>query len=663
MDSFIKEISTNILSLHRYSKRSIAIVTDMALCILCTWLAFFLRLEELIVFKDFNFYPALISVFMAIPIFWLFGLYRTIFRYTSLSIIFTILASSFVYGLLYFLVIGVYGIHGVPRSIGVLQPMLLFFAIITSRLGVKYILNNNYSHRKSSIKKNILVYGAGEAGRQLVISLENSPEFKVVGFLDDNSELHRQVLLGKNIYSSSNLEKLISRKDVSIVFLALTAISRNKRNQIIEKLSKYKLIVKTLPSISEIVDGRITISDIKDLNIDDLLDREQVEPDFKLLNKNINSKTVLITGAGGSIGSELCRQIVRLKPNKLLLLELNEFCLYKIYEELITYNRNLKIVPLLVNVQDQLKLETIFETFKVDTIYHAAAYKHVPLVEENICEGVKNNVFSTLAVAKAAVAKKVLNLVLVSSDKAVRPTNIMGASKRLAELCMQGIYENGNNINTYFSIVRFGNVLESSGSVIPKFKKQIKEGGPVTLTHQDVTRYFMTITEAAQLVIQAGAMGKKSEVFVLDMGKSVKINNLIHKMIKLSGFKVKNKNNLSGDIEVKIIGLRPGEKLYEELLIGNDPQKTTHPKILMTKDPGIPFDQLENKLNDLKGLLDKNNVNEVKILLEKLIKFYKSNSEIVDHIYVEKLSSKKYNDKISFNNNDKKIIDITKITK
>ena len=239
----------------------------------------------------------------------------------------------------------------------------------------------------------------------------------------------------------------------------------------------------------------------------------------------------------------------------------------------------------------------------------------------------------------------------------------MGASKRLAELCMQGIYENGNNINTYFSIVRFGNVLESSGSVIPKFKKQIKEGGPVTLTHQDVTRYFMTITEAAQLVIQAGAMGKKSEVFVLDMGKSVKINNLIHKMIKLSGFKVKNKNNLSGDIEVKIIGLRPGEKLYEELLIGNDPQKTTHPKILMTKDPGIPFDQLENKLNDLKGLLDKNNVNEVKILLEKLIKFYKSNSEIVDHIYVEKLSSKKYNDKISFNNNDKKIIDITKITK
>ncbi len=651
MRNFVKEISENILSLHRYSKRVIAILTDFALCILCTWLAFFLRLEQLILFKDFNFYPALIAVAMAIPIFWLFGLYRTIFRYTSLSIIFTILASSFVYGLLYFLVIGVYGIQGVPRSIGILQPMLLFFAIITSRLGVKYLLNNNYSLIKSTVKKNILVYGAGDAGRQLVVSLENSPEFEVVGFLDDNNEIHRQVLLGKTIYSSSNLEKLIRRKDVSIVFLALPTISRNKRNQIIEKLSRYKLIVKTLPSISEIVDGSVTISDIKDLNIEDLLDREQVEPDLKLLNKNIYLKTVLITGAGGSIGSELCRQISRLKPNKLLLLELNEFSLYKIYEELKTYNQKLKIIPLLVNAQDQLKLESIFETFKVDTIYHAAAYKHVPLVEENICEGVKNNVFSTLAVARAAVLKKVRSFVFVSSDKAVRPTNIMGVSKRLAELCVQGIYEQTKDINTDFSIVRFGNVLESSGSVIPKFKKQIKEGGPVTLTHKDVTRYFMTITEAAQLVIQAGAMGKKSEVFVLDMGKSVKIKSLIHKMINLSGFTIKNKDNLSGDIEIKIIGLRPGEKLYEELLIGNDPQETNHPKILMTNDPSVSFIQLEKELKNLKKLLTENNVFEVKNLLKRLIQLYKTNTEIVDHLYVEKLLSKKYEQAKSFDNN------------
>ena len=661
MRNFIKEISVNILSLHRYSKRAIAIVTDLALCILCTWLAFFLRLEELILFKDFNLYPAIIAVIMAIPIFWLFGLYRTIFRYTSLSIIFTILASSFVYGLLYFLVIGVYGIHGVPRSIGVLQPMLLFFAIISSRLGVKFLLNNNYNLRKYPIKKNVLVYGAGEAGRQLVISLENSPEFKVVGFLDDNHEIHRQVLLGKTIYSLSNLEKLLRTKDVSIVFLALPTISRNRRNQIIEKLSQYKLIVKTLPSIAEIVEGKITISDIKDLNIEDLLDREQVEPDIKLLSKNINSKNVLVTGAGGSIGSELCRQIVRLKPNKLLLLELNEFSLYKIYEELSSYNKNLKIIPLLINSQDQAKLEIIFETFKIDTIYHAAAYKHVPLVEENICEGVKNNVFSTLAVAKAAVIKKVLNLVLVSSDKAVRPTNIMGASKRLAELCMQGIYEQNKDINTYFSIVRFGNVLESSGSVIPKFKKQIKEGGPVTLTHKDVTRYFMTVTEAAQLVIQAGAMGKKSEVFVLDMGESIKIKDLINKMINLSGFTIKNSKNLKGDIEIKIIGLRPGEKLYEELLIGDNPQKTNHLKIKKTRDPFIPYNQLETDLENLKNLLHKNDINEVKILLEKLVKSFKSNSKIVDHLYVESRSNKKYDQRsITDNEKDNKVVKFIK---
>ena len=660
MKNFIREISKTILSLDRYSKRVIVIITDLGLCILCTWLAFFLRLEELILFKDFNFYPAIISVLIAIPIFWLFGLYRTIFRYTEISIIFTLTASTFVYGLLYFLVIGVYGIQGVPRSIGIIQPMLLFVAIISSRLAVKYLLTSNYSLlSKSSNKKNVLIYGAGEVGRQLVIALENSPEFKVVGFLDDNSELHRQVLLGQKIYSLNNLEKLTKIKDISLVFLALPSVGRNKRNQIIEKLNQYKLIVKTLPSISEIVDGRITVSDIKDLNIDDLLNRDQVAPDIKLLNKNINSKTVIVTGAGGSIGSEMCRQIVRLKPNKLLLLELNEFALYKIYEDLVSFNKNLKIIPLLVNSQNQKKLERIFEIFRVDTVYHAAAYKHVPLVEENICEGVKNNVFSTLAVVKAAVNKKVSSLVLISSDKAVRPTNIMGASKRLAELCMQGIYESTKDISTNFSIVRFGNVLESSGSVIPKFKKQIKEGGPITLTHKDVSRYFMTVTEAAQLVIQAGSMGKNSEVFVLDMGESVKINDLINKMINLSGFTVKDLKNPNGDIEIKIVGLRPGEKLYEELLIGDNPQRTNHSKIQKTSDPSIPFNELEPDLNILKDLLENNSASEVKDLLYKILKSYKSNSEIVDHIHVEQVSSNKYEESLSFDKNeDNKVVKI-----
>ena len=671
MINYIKKFLNNILSLHRYSKRLIAILTDASLCFLCTWIVFIIRSEYwlalnpetdiLILYENFNFNSVLISIIIAIPIYWLFGLYRTIFRYTGFSIFFTILMSSCIYGILYYS-IGVYVIEGIPRPIGFFQPLLLFFAILNLRLGIKYIFSRNYDLKNFFDKKKVLIYGAGDAGRQLLTALESSSEFKVIGILDDDSQLHRQILLGKIIYSPSNLDRLIKTKNISIIFLALPTIDRVKRNQIIKQLNKYKLIVKTLPSISEIVDGRITISDIKDLNIDDLLNREQVKADNRLLSKNINSKTVLVTGAGGSIGSELCRQIIKLRPNKLILLELNEFVLYKIYEELITLNKNLKIISLLANAQDQLKLEKIFKVFKVDTVYHAAAYKHVPLVEENICEGVKNNIFGTLAVTKAAINNKVSNLVLISSDKAVRPTNIMGATKRISELCMQGIYEHNKDIDTHFSIVRFGNVLESSGSVIPKFKKQIQEGGPVTLTHKDVTRYFMTITEAAQLVIQAGALGKNSEVFLLDMGESIKIRDLIYKMINLSGFTVRDIKSPNGDIEVKIVGLRPGEKLYEELLIGDNPQPTDHAKIKKINDPFIPFVKLEKDLDNLKNLLSLNKVEEVKRLLEKLLKLYQSNSKIVDHLHVESLIDDKYEQKVSFrnNNDNNKIIKLLK---
>lgn len=645
----MKSFSDKILSFPRVSKQIFAMISDSALCVLCIWLAFAIRLEEFILLDDFNFFLAFLSISIALPVFWFFGLYRTVFRYFGLSTIFSIFTSLSVYGFIFFLIVAFYTIQGVPRSIGILQPLLLFLTIISSRLAVKYILTGTYSSKDSSKKQNVLIYGAGSVGRQLVIALENSPEFNIVGLLDDNKQLQGQSILGQNVYSSFQLQNLVKSKDIRFVFLALPRISRSKRNKIIENLNQYKLSVKTLPSISEIVDGRISISDIKDLNIDDLLNRDEVKPDLKLLNKHINSKTVLVTGAGGSIGSELCRQIIKLKPNKLLLLELNEFALYKIYEELIDLNKNLKIISLIVNAQDQKKLETIFETFRVDTIYHAAAYKHVPLVEENICEGVKNNVYSTLAISKASISKKVSNFVLISSDKAVRPTNIMGASKRLSELCVQGICMKNKGIDTNFSIVRFGNVLESSGSVIPKFKKQIKEGGPVTLTHRDVTRYFMTTREAAQLVIQAGAMGKNAEVFVLDMGESIKIRDLIYKMIKLSGFSVKDDNNINGDIELKITGLRPGEKLYEELLIGDNPEKTKHSKIKKLSEPFIPFDQLMTDLKYLEAMLDNNKVDKVKNLLEKLLKIYKSNTEIVDHIYVGQLSDNRFSNSSSPN--------------
>ena len=636
----MKEISISLLSLPRYSKQVIAVISDSVLCAICTWLAFVIRLEEVILLRDFNYFSVLVSIIIALPIFWLFGLYRTIFRFAGLSMVFTILSSIFLYGFIYFLIVGVYGIKGVPRSIGIIQPMLLFFSIMSLRLVVKYLLNDNLKIKIAENKKNILIYGAGDAGRQLANALENSHEFKVLGFLDDNHQLHGKILINLTIYNPIDLEKILLKKDISIIFLALPSVNRGKRNQIIKNLENFKLIVKSLPSISEIANDKITLSDIKDLNVDDLLSRDEVKADVSLINKNINSKIVLVTGAGGSIGSELSRQIIKLSPNKLLLLELNEFALYKIYNELKNFDKKLSIIPLLANTQDQSKLEQIFETFKVDTVYHAGAYKHVPLVEENICEGVKNNVFSTLSIAKASILKNVSNLVFISSDKAVRPTNIMGASKRLSELCIQGIHDKMKNYNTHFSIVRFGNVLESSGSVIPKFKKQINEGGPVTLTHEEVTRYFMTLNEAAQLVIQAGAMGKDAEVFVLDMGKSIKIRDLIIKMITLSGLSIKDDKNPQGDIEIKITGLRSGEKLYEELLIGDNPEKTSHEKIQKINEPFIPFDQLEGDLIKLKNLIKNNQIVDVKNFLEELIPLFKSNSGIIDHIYHEQQTKK-----------------------
>jgi FlaA1/EpsC-like NDP-sugar epimerase len=632
----IHTAAKSILNLSRFAKQIVAIIVDLGLCVLCTWFAFYIRLDEFISIKGVGLTAAMISVVLALPIFWALGLYRTIFRYSGLSIMFSVSIALLVYGLLYFLVFGVYGVVGIPRSIGILQPMLLFFAVVSSRLFVKYLLGGNYLFKdKSQFLKKTLIYGAGSAGRQLVSALANSNELKVVGFLDDDDRLHGQVLQGQEIYPSLKITDLIKSKGAQLVLLALPTISRFRRNEILKNLSNYPLQVQTLPTIADIIQGRVSLSDIKDLDVDDILNRDQVLPNTQLLTKNITSKVVLVTGAGGSIGSELARQIIKKNPQKLLLLELNEFALYKIYEELKIIGENLKIIPLLANVQDQIKVNEIFKTFKVDTVYHAAAYKHVPLVEENISESIKNNVFATLAIAKVALFHSVENFVLISSDKAVRSTNIMGASKRLAELCVQGLYQNTKNNKTKMSIVRFGNVLESSGSVIPKFKKQIKDGGPITLTHPDVTRYFMTLTEASQLVIQAGAMSEDCSVFVLDMGESIKIKDLIYRIVKLSGLSVNDENNKEGDIEIKIIGLRSGEKLYEELLLGDNPQKTQHPKIQKTQDPFIPFNQLEFDLNNLKTLLDNNKVLEVKELLTKIVKTYQSNSAIVDHVYLE----------------------------
>jgi len=617
-----------IIKLSRYTKRILAIITDIGLCVFCTWLAFYLRLEQFIKINETSILAAEISVLLAIPIFWFTGLYKTIFRFAGSSIILKVFFSSLIYSILYFVIISIYGIQGIPRSIGIIQPILLFLAIFFSRVFVKYLFI--FDIKKINNKKNTLIYGAGSAGRQLVASLENNAQMEVKGFLDDNPQYHRQIISNKIVYNPSNLNRVLKDKDIELILLALPSITHQKRNQIINRINKHRVTVKTLPSIQDIVEGKISISDIKDLTIEDLLSRDPVKPNLELLSKNIYSKIVVVTGAGGSIGSEISRQILKLKPKKLILIELNEFALYKIYEEL--KNKKIKIIPLILNIQNESRVNHMFKTFNVDTVYHAAAYKHVPLVEENICESVKNNVFGSLNIAKAVIKYNVKNFVLISTDKAVRPTNIMGATKRLAEISIQSLWDNEKK-KSKFAIVRFGNVLDSSGSVIPKFKKQIKTGGPVTLTHHEVTRYFMTITEASQLVIQAGAMAKKCEVYVLDMGQSVKIKDLIYKMIKLSGLSIKNDENLDGDIEIKIIGLRPGEKLYEELLIGNNPQKTFHEKIMKAEDPFIPFSKLKVDLENLFLLTEENKVIDVKNSLSNLVSSYQSNSKLVDHFY------------------------------
>ena len=411
--------------------------------------------------------------------------------------------------------------------------------------------------------------------------------------------------------------------------------------RILKNISKYKVIVRTLPSINDLVEGKISFSDIRDLDVADILGRDLILPDKYLLNKNISNKVVLITGAGGSIGSELSRQIVKLNPCKLILVEMSEYSLYKINQDLeeikkkLAINHELEIISLLASVQDEVRISKILKTYKPDTLYHAAAYKHVTMVEENICEGIKNNIFGTLVMAKAAISAKVSNFVLISSDKAVRPTNIMGASKRIAELCLMALAENPKNLNTKLCTVRFGNVLDSSGSVIPKFKKQIIDGGPITLTHSDVTRYFMTISEASQLVIQAGAMSEGSEVFVLDMGEPIKIKQLAKRIVELSGLSVLDEDNQEGDIKIEIIGLRPGEKLYEELLIGDNPQITQHPKILKAHDSHISWENLQKELLNLEIYIREGDVLEIIKVLEKLVKGFKSNHKITDRLFLE----------------------------
>jgi len=662
----LRQASQPVLALPRYAKRFIALTVDISLCILTVWLAFYLRLGEFVSLAyDTPWASGLlsasgISVILALPLFIVSGLYRAIFRHSGWPAMMAVSRALAVYGLVYASVITAVGISDVPRTVGLIQPLLLFFAVGGSRAVARFWLGGAYRNQlQVSALPKALVYGAGSAGRQLVSALSNSYEMRVVGFLDDDDRLHGHALNGKPIFSPHELPGLIESKGVTHVLLAIPSASRKRRNDILKKIGQHPVAVRTLPSFTDLAEGRVTTSDLRELDIDDLLGRESVAPNHILLAKNITNKVVLVTGAGGSIGSELCRQIIKLGPKNLLLVEMSEYALYTIHSELeglsaqsIPHPSPLPggekgrfVVTLLASVQNEDRMLEIMDTWQPDTIYHAAAYKHVPLVEHNLSEGVKNNVIGTLTAAQVAIDKGVSDFVMISTDKAVRPANVMGASKRLAEMCLQALFANQASDSrsrkergkTRLSMVRFGNVLDSSGSVIPRFRKQIRDGGPITLTHPEITRYFMTIPEAAQLVIQAGAMAKGGDVFVLDMGESVKIANLAKRMVELSGLSVRNNENPDGDIEITVTGLRPGEKLYEELLLGDNPQPTLHPKIQRAQDPFIPWAQLDTDLNTLKLLLEHNNVEAVMALLQKLVTGFSPSSEIVDWVYAEQI--------------------------
>lgn len=578
------------------------------------------------------------------------------------------------YGIAFAAIFTFWGVEGVPRTVGLIQPMLLLLLVGASRAAARVWLGGLYHQqlRKAALPQ-ALIYGAGSAGRQLASAMANSPEIRVVGFLDDDDRLHGHVLNGLPIHNPGDLAEILSVSPITDVLLALPSVSRQRRNDILNILKPHKVAVRTLPGLSDIATGKVSLSDVRELDIDDLLGREPVKPNGLLLNLNTHHKTVLVTGAGGSIGSELCRQILKTNPKQLLLVEMSEFALYQIHQELQALlagerpsvadpeegatkamvstleaadssQPEIEIVPLLASVCDEVRMHEIMDTWKPHTVYHAAAYKHVPLVEHNPAEGVRNNVWGTRVCAEAAMRHSVRNFVLVSTDKAVRPTNIMGATKRLAEMVLQALAEvnaavaaqggRAPTAKTTFSMVRFGNVLGSSGSVVPLFREQIKNGGPITLTHADITRYFMTIPEAAQLVVQAGAMGQGGDVFVLDMGQPVKIIDLARRMVELSGMTVRDELYPDGDIELTVTGLRPGEKLYEELLIGDNPKPTQHPRIMKAHEQFLSWADLEQKLNALSIAMSVNDVPVIRGMLQELVSGYQPSGEVVDWVHM-----------------------------
>lgn len=621
----------------RQIKRSITIIYDLSAISLAFYLASCLRLGTLTPpFGKQEIMMLSITNILSLVIFVRLGMYRAILRYLSAQAIITVAICVCISGLV-LTTSSFFTQTTMPRSVPLIYTLVLLVLIGVPRMLVRSIvlmLNNADTVGKVPV----IIYGAGNTGHQLLSALSTSP-YSVKAFVDDNSRLHKTTISGVKIHSPSNLNKLIKQHAPKKILLALGNANNASKSRVLKFLEHLAIEVQTIPAVADILSGKTRIENVKDVEIEDLLGRDPVKPNPKLLDACIKHKVVMVTGAGGSIGSELCRQIIKHAPKTLILFELNEYALYFIEKELCSNlfksGEPIEIVALLGSVQNESRLVMVMQAYDVQTVYHAAAYKHVPLVEHNIVEGVNNNVMGTWHCAEAAIKANVESFVLISTDKAVRPTNIMGTTKRIAELVLQGLSR--RQTKTRFTMVRFGNVLGSSGSVVPLFRQQIKQGGPVTVTHPDIIRYFMTIPEAAELVIQAGSMGKGGDVFVLDMGEPVKIVDLARRMIHLSGLEIKDEKHPNGDIEIQYTGLRPGEKLFEELLIGDNVSGTEHARIMRAEEHSLSWAETESLIVELKRACDSYKCDLLKELLLAAPAGYSSTEKIADFVWSQKL--------------------------
>ena len=641
----MRQIINPILALPRRLKQGMAVCLDASSGILAVWVAYYLRLGEWVPLNEQPIVQTALAVVLALFVFTAFGFYHVVIRHIGRDAVASSVVACAVYGVAYAAIITAYGFDGVPRTVGLIQPVLLFILVSGWRVAASYILSHGYLRLVNPQPgKRILIYGAGTAGQELARSMSvSSREMQVAGFIDDDRSLKNTKIQGLPVFEGKSLEVVVDRLQIDEVLLAMPSISRSRRSVIIDELAAYDVNVRTLPGLIELAHGTVQASDLREVTIEDLLKRDVVPHDPNALREHISGKIVLVSGAGGSIGSELCRQILTLGPAKLLLVDNAEYALYSIHHELEPHSGGC-IIPLLASVADRGRIGSILATWRPHAIFHAAAYKHVPLVEHNPLEGMRNNVIGTRVMAELAAAYGVDNFVLVSTDKAVRPTNIMGATKRLAELVLQGLDGTAAARKSRFSMVRFGNVLGSSGSVVPLFRRQIEAGGPITITHPDITRYFMTIPEAVHLVLQASAMAEGGEVFVLDMGNPVKIRDLAINIIRLSGLTVRDHDHPEGDIAIEVVGLRPGEKLYEELLIGNNPEATTHPRIMKAQEHSIAWTDLHPRLDVLEDHIDAGEIVAARDTLTNLVREFTAAETIVDWVYLASETKRQLHD-------------------